>query len=154
MANKQLNGRQELFKDYYCEGETAGNVKQSMLKAGYTPAYAEHSTHIMMSYAVVKEAITARKAEIEQIEQLTIESINQGFADTLALCILANDRVNMCRVLENQAKHVGYYEKDNAQSGQQRELSESEADMAKRIAAIVNREGIKLHELGAEKATG
>ena len=143
---KRLNGRQGLFRDYYCEGDTKGKIEQSMLKAGYSPKYARHFNYKMLALVGVSDAIVARKAEIEQIEQLTIETINKGFADTLTACKLAKDRVNMCRVLENQAKHVGYYREDNLQTTQQRELTESEAAMAKQIAAIVNREGIKLHE--------
>lgn len=144
MADKQLTGRQELFVGYYCEGETAGNVKQSMLKAGFTSAYAEHGAHIIMSYGVVSDAIAGRQGEIEDYEAITIESVNKAFAVQLALCIAAKDRPTAARILENQGKHVGYYREDNLQTTQQRELSDSEVEAAQRIAAIANREGIKL----------
>lgn len=151
------NGRQKLFKDYYCEGKTKGNIEQSMLKANYSKSYARHYNNKMLANKGIREGIGVRKAEIEQVEQITIESINIGLAKQLTLCIAAKDRPSAIRVLENQAKHVGYYREDNLQTTQQRELSASELEAAQQIAAIANREGIKLHEPEAEgpaKAVG
>lgn len=121
MPNKKErphNGRQKLFIEYYCEGETKGNITQSMVKAGYTAKYADSRGCRMLGLVGISEEIASRQAEIADIEQITIESINKAFAKQLKLCIDAKDRPTAARILENQAKHVGYYEKDHSQREQ------------------------------------
>ncbi len=113
----KLNGRQKLFVGYYCEGETKGNCYASMIKAGYSEAYARHRANFMLSNVAICEAIAARRAEIADVEEITIETVLKSFMQELAVCKKAKDRVNTIRVLENLSKHVGLYEKDNKQQG-------------------------------------
>lgn len=105
---KPLNGKQQLFVNYYCEGDTRGNATQAALSAGYSKTYAEHRMNTMLRRVEVDKAIKARQKEIELQEEITIETINKRFDHIYALSETEKDRVNMLRATENMAKHVGY----------------------------------------------
>ena len=121
---------------YYKEGETKGNLTQSMLKANYSKVYSEHNCDRMRSNAEFKAALAEREAEIDQFEGIKVEQLDKDWEKVKRLCLKANDRTNYVRCLENQSKHEGYFEKDNQQQAEQRQLEEKERIEADRLARI------------------
>ena len=138
---KRLNGRQQLFVGYYCEGPTKGNITQSMVKAGYTYKYADKQGTSQLGKIGISKAITARKAVIADKEEITIEVLDRNFADVYQECRAHNDRVNALRCMENQSKHVGYYEQDNRQRGSElpKLTAEEEAIIRSNAIKLTNR---------------
>ncbi len=141
---KQLNGRQQLFVGYYCEGPTKGNIEQSLLKAGYSAKYARHFNSKMLAMVGISEAIAARRAVIADKEGISIESTLKRFEDQYTLCEGAKDRVNAIRILENLSKHVGLYEQDNRQRGSElpKLTPEEEAIIRSNAIKLTNRRDI------------
>lgn len=100
---------------YYTEGDTKGNLTQSMLSSGYSDSYAKTACNVLSRNVEFNRAVEARKAIIEKAESVTIESVRANFIEDRQLCLDAYDRTNLIRVDENLAKHVGLYGIDNAQ---------------------------------------
>lgn len=134
----KLNGRQLLFIGYYCEGETKGNCYASMIKAGYSELYSLHTNTKILEFAGIAEAIKKRLNEILDFEEVTIEVLTRKYKQQYQACIVASDRVNAQRCLENLSKHVGYYEKDNRQQDRERPTLTDEE------RAILQRDAVKL----------
>ena len=121
---------------YYKEGETKGNLTKSMKKAKYANSTAETHCDRMARNGDFKAAVAEREAEIDQVEGIKIEVVAQRHEELYKACIEANDRSNAARVLESEAKHVGFYKEDNRQQAEQRQLDEKERIEADRLAQI------------------
>ena len=52
--DKPLNYRQNLFAEYYAEGDTQGNATQSALKAGYSYKYADQACRWLLGNNRIK----------------------------------------------------------------------------------------------------
>lgn len=131
-----MTGRMVETAKYYLEGDTKGNMTQSMLKGGYKPGYALTNCEKVKRNKEFIKALEQRRAIIDKVEGITIEIVRDRFIDLMDRCKIANDRVNEARCAENLGKHVGLYGEDNKQKAEQRQLSEKEAEEARRIASI------------------
>lgn len=132
MSREQVKQTAENF----LEGPNKGNLTACMKEAGYSKVYAEHKCDRMGSNIEFKKALEHRRAEIEEFNGIKVEQLDKDWEKAKKLCIKANDRTNYVRCLENQSKHEGYYEKDNKQQAEQRQLSEKECLEADRLAKI------------------
>lgn len=137
-----MNLRRQRTAEYYLEGDTVGNLTQSMIKAGYSKSYAENRCDRMYRDIEFNKEIDRRKAEIDAGNADRAEVISKNFENLRLRCIKAKDRVNEARCLESQAKHDGWYGKDNAQQVvEQAKLTQREREEAQRIANIRLRQG-------------
>lgn len=136
-----MTGRMIETAKYYLEGETKGNMTQSMLKAGYRRGYALTNCEKVKRHKEFIEALDERKAFLEHKDKESRINIDKRFDERYNECIGKGenkriDNANAIRCLENMAKNRGYYELDNKQKAEQRQLTEKEAEEARRIASI------------------
>ena len=122
----------------FLEGPNKGNLTACMKEAGYSKVYAEHKCDRMGSNIEFKQALEHRKAEIDEFEGIKIEVVAQRHEELYKACIKAKDRSNAARVLESEAKHVGFYGKDHEQANEARQLSDKRETEAKRLAKLLN----------------
>lgn len=136
-----MTGRMIEAAKNYLEGETKGIMVKSMEKAGYSDSYSNHRGDDLLRNVEFLKALEARRAVIEQENKESRINIDHRFDERYNACVKRNDNTNAIRCVENMAKNRGYYELDNKQKAEQRQLSEKEAEHARRLANIILREG-------------
>ena len=122
----------------YLEGDTKGNMKQSMLKADYSESYSTHRGDDMWKNVDFQAELADRRAEIEAGDDKRIEVLDKQWNELYQASIGANDRTNTARVLENKSKHEGYYGRDHEQANEARQLSDKREEAAKWAAKLLN----------------
>jgi hypothetical protein len=121
ITKTKQNGLQTAFIRYYTGGDTKGNCLQSMLKAGYSKQYANcYAGQKFLNFKSIAGPLAKRQAEIDKCEAITIEVITENFEYAKEQCINEDgkliDKPNYIKCVENEAKHIGYYQADNEQS--------------------------------------
>ena len=76
--DKPLNYRQNLFAEYYTDGDTKGNATQSALKAGYTYKYADQACRWLLGNSRIKQVIEKKTAGI-RAESVATRQLRQEF---------------------------------------------------------------------------
>ena len=132
-----VNDRYDRFAaEYVTNGE---NAAQAARDANYSENGAAQTGHRLLTIVYVKNRIAELMAVIR--EALTPEGVKKRFSEQYLLCVVAKDRTNAIRILENQGKIVGIYELDNKQKAEERQLTEKQTEEARRLANIRLREG-------------
>lgn len=137
-----MTGRMLETAKHYLEGDSKGNLTQSMLKGGYAESYAKTHGDTLARNSEFKKALEQIRPVVEKRREDKVEQINQDWDKLQATAGVASDRTTVARCLENKGKIVGIYELDNKQKTEQRQLTEKEADEARRMANIRLREGV------------
>ena len=112
-----LNARQKLFCEEYVKD---CNGTQAVIRAGYSEKGARVKACNLLANINVKAHISelhAKKAKEASIDQ---EWVLEKFKEIAAISLKKNDKGKIdahgaARALENIAKHLGFYEKDNKQ---------------------------------------
>ena len=131
-----VNENRQIFVNTYL---TNGyNATQAYEKA-YPNCKSGHqqSGSRLMLNDVIKEAISKAKNEIESWLKGGRELCDKLFGDQYKASVVANDRTNAIRCIENKAKNVGYYALDNEQRTEKREMDERQLIEARRIALVL-----------------
>lgn len=136
-----MTGRMIETAKNYLEGDTRGNLSASMREAGYSLSYANTRCNILSENVEFQQALLEQRAILEQKDEDSRINIDKRFNERYNACILKGDNTNAIRCCENMAKNRGYYELDNKQKAEARQLSEKEVAEARRIAAIRLRTG-------------
>jgi phage terminase small subunit len=121
--------------EYVTNGENAAKAARD---AKYSENGAAQTGHRLLTINYVKNKINELMAVIR--EELTPEGVKKRFSEQYLLCVVARDRTNAIRILENQGKIVGIYELDNEQKANQINLDKAQTEEAQRIARIINLE--------------
>ena len=81
--DKPLNYRQNLFAEYYAEGETQGNATQSAIKAGYKETTAYSMGQRLLKHVEVKRVIDDRTQEIRTESIATRKKRQEFWTETM-----------------------------------------------------------------------
>ena len=116
-----INDKQEAFCQEYCSN---GFNASAAYKIAYPKAKAGHRQNgqRLITKDYIKERIVSIKVRIELFRTNTREKVTKHFLTLAKACEENNDRVNLCRCLENLGKNVGWYAEDNAQQAEQSTL--------------------------------
>ena len=140
MADRPLTNKQRIF----AEGITRGlSGVQAAMQAGYkgNDNVLAQIGHKMVRNGKVKAVIDKRCAEIEAETDYNVKKWRE---DTREARKLANESKNYSAVAAFDrllGQHMGVFELDNKQKAEQRQLTEKEAEHARRLANIMLREG-------------
>lgn len=137
-----MTGRMRETAKHYLEGDTKGVMVTSMLKAKYSDSYSNHRGDDLWRNVEFQKAIEEQRAILEQENKESRINIDKRFNERYNACVGRDDNTNAIRCIENMAKNRGYYELDNKQKAEQRQLTEKEEADARRIANILLREGV------------
>lgn len=141
MSNK-LTAKQASFVENYADpnSETFNNATQSAIKAGYKPKYAATNTNQITNNNCVIEGIKVFVAEIKKKTVATRAKRQQFWTSTMDDAKSnMGDRLRASELLGKSEADFIEIHKDV--TDQQKELTETEATEAKRLASIRLRQG-------------
>lgn len=112
LSDKQKKFCEEYIKD--CNG------KKAAIRAGYSERTAQEQAARMLSKVKVKAYMNSIQAERRQESRVDQEWVLEKFKEIARITMKPNDKGKIdahgaARALENIAKHLGFYEKDNKQ---------------------------------------
>ncbi len=136
----QISAKQQSFVNHYCT-DAAENATEAYRMAGYSSVGANGNAARMIAIDSIKEAIAEKVAEIKAEGKDKLAQLLNDWNNLSQRAKLANDRTTEARCMENVSKHHGFYLEDNKQKAEQRQLTEKEAEEARRLANIRLREG-------------
>ncbi len=142
-----MNENRQIFVNTYL---TNGYNATQAYKTAYPNCKSGHDRagHRMLSFDEIKKAIDKAKKELKEWLKGGRELCDKLFEDQYNASVVAKDRTNAIRCVENKAKNVGYYAADNLQRAEQVKLDQAEAAEARRIANIINLEDAKRGKAG------
>ena len=89
------------------------NATQAYIRAGYKVANAEYSASRLLSNDKVSLYIKEKQDEIAHRNDITVDFVVNGIKD---IALLGEQENNRLKAYDLLGKHLGIYEKDNAQS--------------------------------------
>ena len=114
-------GVKERYDKFALEYVTNGyNGSKAARDAKYGEKDAGKTAYRLLKIKYIKDKIEELKAILKA--ELSVEGVVQHFKEQYLACVAAKDRTNAIRILENEAKIVGAYEKDNAQKAEKTTL--------------------------------
>ncbi len=142
--DKPLNYRQNLFAEYYAEGETQGNAYKSAIKAGYSHKFALQAAPRLLENVRIKNAIAERTAKI-RAESIATRKIRQQFW-TATMQDETQPMVVRLRASELLGKSEADFTENytDKTADQPEEFSDEELAELKRLAGIAT--NIKIHK--------
>ena len=131
-----MTGKQEIFVKEYVENN--GNAAEAYKKA-YPKCKIGHrqNGYRMLTLDYINNAIVLCRKEVESWKEGGRELCDKLFGDQYQASVIAKDRTNAIRCIENKAKNVGYYALDNEQRVEKREMDERQLIEARRIAIVL-----------------
>ncbi len=137
-----MNANRQIFVNTYL---TNGYDATDAYRTAYPKCKAGHqqSGSRLLLIAVVKEAISQAKKELEDWLRGSRETVDRLFSDQYKACVVANDRGNAIRCLENKGKNVGYFAEDNAQKTEQQALNNEQQALYDEYLAYRRRKLLK-----------
>ncbi len=142
-----MNENRQIFVNTY---QTNGYNATEAYRVAYPKCKAGHQQagSRLLSNVVIQDAISKAKKALEEWLKGGRELCDKLFEDQYKASVIAKDRTNAIRCVENKAKNVGYYALDNAQKAEQVKLDAAEAKEARRIANIINLEEARKGKAG------
>ena len=151
MDNK-LNYRQNLFAEYYAEGETQGNATRSAIKAGYKETTAYSMGQRLLKHVEVKRVIDEKTAKIKA-ESIATRKKRQEFWSRIMndSATKMSDRLRASELLgKSEADFTENYADKTAEQPEplseeeQQEIKEvlTELSRRKRIKLFKSQEGV------------
>lgn len=133
MPNRRLTTKQFAFKEGILAGKSGVSAaRDAGYKGNNDTLKAIACENLTKPY--INNAITKARNDIKELNK---ETVRANFEEDRELCKTANDRTGMIRVDENFAKHVGFFELDHQQQGEQRALDAAQAAMAEVMAPLL-----------------
>ena len=128
-----MNENRQIFVNTYL---TNGYNATQAYKTAYPNCNSgqDRAGHRLLSFVEIKDALSKAKKELDEWLKGGRELCDKLFEDQYKASIIAKDRTNAIRCVENKAKNVGYYAEDNAQRAEADKLNKEQALEAKEYA--------------------
>lgn len=135
--------QQDDFVKYYCH-EAYGNATKAAIMAGYKVETARNQGCRLLTKDYIKQAIKAELGKIAEKQEFDKIESEQLLRDLLQRCRDSKDRsVEIATIRELNTINALRTENIVTTTDQQRELSEREAEDAKKVANILNLQELK-----------
>ncbi len=142
-----MNENRQIFVNTY---QTNGYNATQAYKVAYPKCKSGHKQagQRLLTFVDIKEAIDKAKKDLQEWLKGGCELCDKLFEEQYQASVLAKDRTNAIRCVENKAKNVGYNALDNAQKAEEAKLDQKVAKEAGRIANILNLEAARQGKVG------
>ena len=131
---KKLTPKQERFCQEYV---IDFNATQAAIRAGYSKKTAHATGQENLRKPIISETIAKSKAKLADTAGVTVEQITEEFKKIAFGEVSKNlTYKNKIAALENLGKHIGYYEKDNAQQNVPIKENLTEDQLKSKLKAI------------------
>ena len=128
-----MNENRQIFVNTYLingyNATEAYKVAYPNCKSGH-----QQSSSSLLLIPVIKEAISKAKKGLDEWLEGGRKLCDKLFMAQYRDSVVAKDRTNAIRCVENKAKNVGYYALDNAQKAEKTKLDEVQVEEAKQYA--------------------
>ena len=139
---RPLTGKQQAFVAEYCNN--GFNALRACLTAGYSQSYAYHKSSQLVVKSSIKSAIEHRQKQMGA--SWDIDWWRENTETALNDAQTSKSAIAQARVLEMAGKHIGAFEKDNAQK--ETSFKDIIAGLAAKRAKQVESREVQLIEAG------